>query len=104
MKQYLIINTSNDDIEYRIRVISDSIGTSYMMYRSKSVVWSEHVRETLVLSITDDGNGFKVEPKLGKKLDYDVFTELYLLMSFIVKEEPNLYPKYMVVTEVNETT
>mgnify|MGYP000993945859 CR=1 FL=1 len=96
MEEYLIINKKNDEIEYIISVITDSIGTSYMMRRSKASSWSEDVRDKRVLTITDTGDNMIVDPKLGKKLEYDVYAELLILMNFIKSKDKNLTEEYMV--------
>lgn len=92
MRHY-IIDTSNDSVKYYLdQFVDDKTGhDTYRLSYSKSEDWSEIVRGETILTITDDGNGFKVkwEEKPEKnRLDYSQMRELQLMLSYIQKADP----------------
>lgn len=99
MEQYLIINEVNDDIEYVINIITDDKGTNFVLKRSNSQSWLPHIRGTHALTITDTGNGVIVSPKLDKKVDYNRYTEVSILMNFIRTKE-SVKMKYKVIQDI----
>lgn len=92
MRHY-IIDTSNDSIKYYLdQFVDDNTGhDTYRLSYSKSEDWNECVREETILTITDDGNGFKVkwqEKPEKNRLDYSQMRELQLMLNYIQKVDP----------------
>lgn len=89
-KVYIVINTEKDNIEYTIFVPADE--DIYVLRRSSSTAWSSHVRDEVILTILDSGNGFKVkweEPNKNRMLDYSQAVELTLMLNFINAVDKN---------------
>jgi hypothetical protein len=92
MIRHYIIDTKEESIRYYLDQYVD-FKTAHDVYRlsySKSDCWSEHVREETILTVTNDGNGFKVkwEEKPEKnRLDYSQMRELQMVLSFIQKTD-----------------
>lgn len=89
MRHY-IMDMSNDSIKYYLdQFVDDQTGhDTYRLSYSNSEDWSEVVRGETILTITDDGNGFKVkwEEKPEKnRLDYSQMRELQLMLTYIQK-------------------
>lgn len=92
MRHY-IIDTSDDDIKYYLdQFVDDKTGHDvYRLSYSKSNTWSECVRDETILTVTNDGNGFKIkwEEKPKKNyLDYSQMRELQMVLTFIQKTDP----------------
>jgi len=79
-KNYLVLD-NEDSHEYDLKVVDTDKGTSFELYFSKGMQWSEHVRGTLAMSLFNDGNGVKINKKI-KKLGYDELAYLRLLINF----------------------
>lgn len=75
----------NNDHDYTIGVIENEKDTTYVMSRSESSHWSEPCRGEVLITLVDDGNGYKFKDKIGKDVNYAEFAELYILMQFINK-------------------
>lgn len=92
MRHY-ILDTTDDSIKYHLDQFVDD-QTGYDVCRlsySNSNDWSEHVRGVTILTVTNDGNGFKIkwEEKPKKNyLDYSQMRELQLVLSFIQRIDP----------------
>ena len=72
---------TNDIHEYNIEIDFDT-ATSYKLIRS-GLSWSEDSRDTTALKMTNDGNYFHINYKIGRKLDYSQMAELSILLTFI---------------------
>lgn len=85
MDTYYAINNDNQDIEYII-TIDDQCVT---LKRSNSSEWASDVRNTVVLTVKDTGDGYKIkwEDKVGKMLDYAQAMELNIILSFLNKKQ-----------------
>lgn len=79
MKQFLIISTDSDTVEYR--VLQD--GDKYTLYYSHAEHWTHKGME--LLSAEDDGNGIEWEMELPQNMDYSTFEHVWILMGFIRK-------------------
>ena len=79
MKEFLIISTDSDTVEYR--VIKD--GDKYTLYYSHTEHWTHKDME--LMSATDDGNGIQWKFRLPKYVDYSTFEHVWILMGFIRK-------------------
>lgn len=99
MEKYLIINEENDDVEYILNVIVNHEGTKFVLKRSNSQSWLPHVRGTHALTITDTGNNVIVSPKLDKKVDYNRYTELGIVMNFMRTKE-SVKMKYKAIQDL----
>jgi len=79
MKEFLIISTDSDTVEYRVIQEDDK----YTLYYSHAEHWTCKGME--LLSATDYGNGIKWKHKLPKDMDYSTFEHVWILMGFIRK-------------------
>ena len=97
-ERYLIINNENADIEY----IIESNDDCHVLRRSNSKTWSEDVHYSKILSITDTGEGYKIdwEEKPAKVMDYSAAAELTLLLNFLEKKDKNPL-EYQMVNVIN---
>lgn len=89
--KYAVISAKGSH-DYDIEFIETEHSKSYSMYRSNSDIWTEPGEH--VLTITDDGNGMHLNPKLKKNLDYGQHTELTVLLEFIHKKDAILMEEY----------
>jgi hypothetical protein len=92
MRHY-IIDTTDDSVKYYLdRFVDDQTGHDVCrLSYSKSDCWSDHVRDNTILTVINDGNGFKIkwEEKPKKSyLDYSQMRELQLVLSFIQQTDP----------------
>jgi hypothetical protein len=71
-------------------------GLVFELKYSNSEEWSEHVRETTVMKLRDDGNGIKIITKINQKdLDYNKAMELMMLLQQTVTTNMSIeYVKY----------
>jgi hypothetical protein len=86
-KKTYVIDKDTLQIEYVIvdeRLTDDKV----TLMKSACEGWSESVQNTVVLSIKDMGDGYKIKwsKKPGKVLDYLQFVELTILLNYINKE------------------
>lgn len=89
MRHY-IMDTDDDSIRYYLdQFVDDQTGHDVCrLSYSKSESWSEPVKGQTILTVTNDGNGFKVkwEEKPEKnRLDYSQMRELQLVLTHIQK-------------------
>lgn len=87
------MNTAEDSIKYYIdQFVDDKTGHDVCrLSYSKSECWVDYIREQVILTVTNDGNGFKVkwEDKPEKnRLDYSQMRELQLVLTYIQKWDP----------------
>lgn len=87
------MDTADDSIQYYLdQFVDDDSGNEvYRLSYSNSKDWSEHVRGETILTVTNDGNGFKIkwEEKPEKnRLDYSQMRELQLVLTHIQKSDP----------------
>lgn len=92
MRHY-IVDTFDDGIKYYLdQFVDDKTGyDAWRLSYSKSNDWSEHVRGATILTVTNNGNGFKIkwEEKPEKNsLDYSQMRELQLVLTFIQQTDP----------------
>ena len=78
-KQELVI--IDGELEYVIHERLTDKGLVFELKYSKSQCWSDHIRDTTALEILDDGNGVKLLPKLGKRIDYHEAIMLGILLT-----------------------
>ena len=85
MKNYYVIDSLQQDVEYVITEADTDDGTLYNIWRSTGSQWSEDVKGELLASLEDDGNGFKFKFKSRekKRIDYDEIEWLYILINYV---------------------
>jgi zona occludens toxin (predicted ATPase) len=89
MKNYYVIDALQQDVEYVITETETDNGTLHQLWRSMGSTWSEDVKGELLVSLENDGNGFKYKfkPREKKRIDYDEIEWLYLLIDFVRKQD-----------------
>lgn len=92
MRNYYVIDSLQQDVEYIITEDDTDNGTLYQLWRSMSSTWSEDTKGELLVSIENDGNGynFKFKPREKKRIDYDEIEWLYVLINHVRKEDPSM--------------
>lgn len=93
VKTYFISDKQNKvHNEYKITISDDEKGTvEYTMYHGSSDVWSDAYKDTKIMSVIDNGNGFVFSKSFGKKFDYTDMSELYILLQFMKTMDQPLY-------------
>lgn len=87
IKTYRVLNDKGMH-EYDIYVKETKKGTSYKLFRSNTVIWSDDCKDEKLLSIVNTGDGYKISCSLNKNIDYSEMAELYILLSFIQEHDP----------------
>jgi hypothetical protein len=90
MKNYYVIDTLEQSVEYIITETNTDDGTMYQLYRSmNSATWSEDSKGELLITMINDGNGYKFKWKQHekKRLGYDEIEHLYILMYHVRRIE-----------------
>jgi len=81
----IMINNVN---EYIIKIERDEHRKIYRLFTTPAECWSEHHRNEELLTILDDGDGIKIS-EIDNELDYSQSYNLYLLLEFMHKSDPN---------------
>jgi hypothetical protein len=91
-KTYQVIQKINgqEAHEYNIIIDMQPDGTKYTLMASNSSEWSESYIGSELIVAFDDGNGIKLDNKVGKDITYYEFAQLTILFDFINKKE-NIY-------------
>ena len=89
MKNFYVIEQLNQSIEYIITETDTDDGTMYQLHRSLNEVWSEDSKGELLVTMINDGNGYKFKYKYAekKRLGYDEIEHLYLLIDYVRRIE-----------------
>lgn len=89
MKNYYIIETLSQSIEYVITEVETDDGTMYQLHRSLNDTWSEDSKGEVLVTMINDGNGYKFKYKHAekKRLGYDEIEHLYLLIDYVRRIE-----------------
>jgi len=89
MKNYYVIDALQQDVEYVITEVETDNGTLHQLWRSMGSTWSEEAKGELLVSLENDGNGFKYKfkPHEKKRIEYDEIEWLYLLIDFVRKQD-----------------
>jgi hypothetical protein len=92
MRNYYVIDALQQDVEFVITEADTDDGTLYQLWRSMSSTWSEANKGELLMSLTNDGNGFKYhfKPREKKRLDYDELEWLYILLKHVRKDNSSM--------------
>lgn len=94
MKNYYVIEQLGQSVEYIITETDTDDGTMYQLYRSLNETWSEDSKGELLVTMINDGNGYKFKYKHAekKRLGYDEIEHLYLLIDYVRRMEgPTMY-------------
>lgn len=98
-KKYLILNKTNDEVEYYIFKSIKGDEIKYKLTYSKSEAWNNP--EATILTIIDNGDNFNINFESGNNdissLEYDDAISLALIMEFIKKKDRVLMPKYRTI-------
>lgn len=88
IKVYRVINDQGIH-EYNIHeyLTPVDLDVCYELYTSNTEGWAEPYRNEKLLSITNNGNGYKMSRSLGKNIDYNNMAELLILLWFIQKTD-----------------
>jgi len=92
---HYLLNTSTECTEYKIIVNKDEFGTTYEMYRIGDS-WDDDAKEIACAVIEDHGNGVNVL-EVSSQMDYNEFSEFYLLTKFVFSYNKNMAEKYIVL-------
>ena len=89
MSAYYVIDKLNHGLEYIITEVETDEGTMYQLHRSMNETWSEDAQGELLVTMVNDGNGYKFQYKHAekKRLGYDEIEHLYLLINHVRKTE-----------------
>jgi hypothetical protein len=95
-KLYLVLNPENHDVEYTI--LSPFDEDIFVMRRSHSSAWSDHVRDEVIMTVFNTGDGYRIkwEEKTGKVLDYSQIAELTIMLNFI-NHNSTIPSKYTII-------
>jgi hypothetical protein len=85
MKNYYVIETLGQSVEYIITETDTDDGMMYQLHRSLNETWSEDCQGEVLVTMIDDGNGykFKWKQKEKKRLGYDEIEHLYVLINHV---------------------
>lgn len=89
MKNFYVIEQLNQSVEYIITEAGTNDGIMYQLYRSLNDTWSEDSKGELLVTMINDGNGYKFKYKHAekKRLGYDEIEHLYLLIHHVRRIE-----------------
>lgn len=81
-KKKMIFVDEEHDYDYKVK--TDKFGNvKHTLYHSNGRMWTDEVRGKKILSITDNGNGLKINKKIKKSLLYHEAFELSILLKII---------------------
>ena len=86
MKEYKIFEEGVH--EYDLFVSEKNGDTTYTLCRSSNPAWTNPGE--VIITATEDGNGFTFNRKIGKKIDYSVFSHLRILLGAITSIDTNI--------------
>jgi hypothetical protein len=94
MKNYYVIEKLEQSVEYIITETETDNGTMYQLYCSLNDTWAEDHKGELLITMINDGDGYKFKWKQSekKRIGYDEIEHLYLLINHVRRNEnPTLY-------------
>lgn len=91
-KVYFVIDKLHSEIEYKISVERIKGVTIYKLIYGNNFV--ERLVNTIVIMAADNGNEIIFDRYLGRELQYNIFSEIRILTSFISKYDKNLDSEY----------
>lgn len=91
-KIYEVHSKDTSNHEYNIQYSLTDDGELYTLLYSNHSSWRSDLRGTVVMSLMDDGDGFKIVSPIGRRekgrIGYDEIAEYYTLISFINHHDP----------------
>jgi hypothetical protein len=89
MNNYYVIETLGQNVEYIITEVETDDGVKYELNRSLNDKWTDHCKGEVLVTMINDGNGYKFKWKQGekKRLAYDEIEHLYLLINHVRRLE-----------------
>ena len=97
---YWLINQHEHTHEYTIEESIDADeNVKYVLYASGHSDWAESIQNTPLVTLVDDGNGYKLGEKL-KGIDYALAEEIRVLLNFINSNSIHSY-EYAAFEQVN---
>lgn len=81
--KFYVVDKSNDALEFVISEKLTDDGVEYKLLRSKNDTWADPVKGEVLVTLIDDGNGYKFKWKQSekKRIGYDELEHLYLLIN-----------------------
>lgn len=98
IKRYMVLD---EEGHYEFDIFVDENGDyerEYSLMYSNNPPWTETIRGTLALKLTDTGNGF-IFNKLTKKIDYGEAAYVKILLNFASTFEKNKLT-YVIVEQI----
>ena len=89
MKNHYVIERLGQSVEYIITETDTDDGTMYQLHRSLNNTWSKDCQGEILVTMINDGNGYKFKWKQEerKRLGYDEIEHLYLLIDYVRRIE-----------------
>ena len=79
LEKFIVVGCSGQN-EYDLHVSKANGTTLYCIYANNTSMWAEHIKNTLLLSMIDNGNG--IEFSKIKNLDYVDAALMKILLTF----------------------
>jgi hypothetical protein len=96
--KFSVLNKTDKSVPYEVIQTKTSDGSLWELWTTDSSGWSEHYRSIKLLSVFDNGNGFKFLDKVSKKQEYHEFIHLSILCSCILKLDSGLSEDYEIIS------
>jgi hypothetical protein len=85
--EYRVIDSSTEVAEFKIVVTELEIHCRKYELIAIGNDWAEEIKENSVFTIINDGNGYIINDKIGKNLEYHKAAYLFILLNFMNKYE-----------------
>lgn len=97
-RKFLVIS-EKEGYEYTIVVSEiDQYSRKYELFSSNNKIWSPQYRNTVLLTMTDNGNGIEFDNPI-KFAEYDMAMYMRLLLNFDGKLFANVENKFKIIEE-----
>jgi lactate dehydrogenase-like 2-hydroxyacid dehydrogenase len=97
LEKFIVVSCSGQN-EFDLHVSKANGITLYCIYANNTSVWAEHIKNTLLLSMTDNGNG--IEFNKIKNLDYADAALMKILLRFADFYEGYSKIEYRVIKQI----
>lgn len=83
--KFYVVDKATDGLEFIITESEIDEGTKYVLSRSKNETWSDTAKGNVLVTMINDGNGykFKYEHTDKNRLGYDEIEHVYLLINHV---------------------